>query len=30
MTFLEIEVLVLGILGLALKAYQLFGKPKTI
>jgi hypothetical protein len=27
MTFLELEVLVIGILALALKAYQLFGKP---
>jgi hypothetical protein len=28
MTFLEFEVLILGILGLGLKAYQLFGKPR--
>lgn len=30
MTFLELEVLILGILGLTLKAYQLFGKPKDL
>ena len=27
MTFLEFEVLILGLLGIGLKSYQLFGLP---